>query len=101
MTTTVTKDQIRDLIVNAPVGRTMNLGFTKRNGEDRYITTIKGIDFGVQGFGAPYDAREKGIVFVYDVNLAREEDPENCWRAVRLDSVFSVETEGELYILQK
>lgn len=96
----LSKDQAKALVAASPVGRTLVVGFTKRNGEARYLTTIVGIDFGVQGFGAPYDAREKGIVHMYDVNLAKVEDPENCWRAVRLDSITSIETEGKMHIVR-
>jgi hypothetical protein len=95
----VNKARIKDIVLSLPTGRTASIKFLKRNGEERLIRTVVGIDFGVSGSGAPYDAREKGIVFVYDVDLAQVEEPEDCWRAVRLDSVLSVETENKKYLL--
>lgn len=75
-------------------GRSYTIRFTKRDGTDRIINSVAGASFAVTGSGAPYDPAEKGIAFVYDLDLARTRNPRDCWRAVRFESVTEISIDG-------
>jgi hypothetical protein len=70
-----------------PSGTHLEVVFTKKDGSLRHLSTLKDLSFGVTGSGAPYNPREKGIVNLYDLGLAKTSEPRDCWRAVRYDSV--------------
>lgn len=78
-------------MTSLPSGTRFRVTFTKRDGTERIMNTIKGIDFAVTGSGGNYDPKEKGIEPLFDIDLAWKRDAKDCWRAVRYDSVKEIE----------
>lgn len=101
----IRKNEVEALIDSITPGKYFTVTFEKRDGSLRFLETIKDISFGVTGSGGPYEPREKGIVNLYDIDLAATWLPKDCWRAVRYDSVrmvvFSVDGDMVAYSVIK
>lgn len=101
----IRSNEVEALIDSITPGKYFTVTFEKRDGSLRFLETIKDVSFGVTGSGGPYEPREKGIVNLYDIDLAATKEPKESWRAVRYDSVrmvvFSVDGEMVAYSVIK
>lgn len=91
------RNEVEALIDSITPGKYFTVTFEKRDGSLRFLETIKDLSFGVTGSGGPYKPREKGIVNLYDIDLAATWLPKDCWRAVRYESIKEItfSTDGE------
>lgn len=86
----IRSSEVEALIDSITPGKYFSVTFEKRDGSFRFLETIKDLSFGVTGSGGPYEPRERGIVNLYDIDLAATKEPKESWRAVRYDSVRMV-----------
>jgi hypothetical protein len=98
---TITREQVREKIRNLKNGTIYSVTFIKKDGTIRVMNSIKGTQKGVSGEGLKYDANSKGLIPVYDLQKARQGEPENkCWRIVNTNTITSVSIDKETYSIQ-
>jgi hypothetical protein len=87
------------MISNLSNGTIYSVSFIKKDGSVRLMNSIKGTSKGVKGVGARYDAKAKGLLPVYDLQLAKQnpESPEKAWRTVSLSTIFQLKVDKETY----
>jgi hypothetical protein len=85
-------------ISTIPNGAMFSVMYTKKDGTQRELTTVKGTRQGVKGVGLNYDPASKGYLILYDVQLARRTaDKSKCWRTVTYDSITMFKWAGIIY----
>lgn len=91
-------DKIRSL----PAGSIYSVTFTKKDGTVRLMNSIKGTQRGVKGVGLAYDPASKGLLPVYDMQLAKKDpaNPGKAWRSINLTTIQKIKCEGEEYIIK-
>ena len=93
--------QVREKLSNLKNGTIYSVTFIKKDGSLRVMNSIKGTSKGVKGEGLKYDADEKGLIPVYDLQLARKGGAENkCWRMVNINTVQSISVEKEIFSVE-
>ncbi len=96
----ITKEEVIERINNLKNGTIYSVVFTKVNGEDRLMNSIKGTSKGVNGTGKKFSDEEKRLLSVFDMQLRSKGVEENkCWRSVRLDTIKQLKCNGETYIV--
>jgi hypothetical protein len=73
-------------------GTIYSVTFVKKDGSVRLMNSIKGTKRGVKGVGLKFDAEERGLIPVYDIQLAKKdpENPDKAWRMVNVNTLTEV-----------
>ena len=89
---TVKRSEVEQMISNLPNGTIYSVKFVKKDGTQRLMNSIKGTGRGVKGVGAKYDAKSKGLLPVYDLQLAKQNPstPEKAWRTVNIQTIYEI-----------
>ena len=88
--------EVRERLQSIKNGTIYSVTFVKKDGSIRLMNSIKGTKKGVNGEGLKYDADAKGLIPVYDLQLARKGEPENkCWRMVNINTVQRIAIDRE------
>lgn len=82
-------------------GTIYSVTFVKKDGSLRVMNSIKGTSRGVKGVGLKYNAEDKGLVPVYDIQIAKKDptNPEKAWRMVNINTVTNVCVDKESFIV--
>jgi len=95
------RNEVRDKIASLPNGTIYSVTFTKKDGTQRLMNSIKGTSKGVNGVGAKYDAEAKGLIPVYDLQLRKQGVAENkCWRNVNVETVSKIVVNKEEFLIE-
>ena len=93
--------EVREKLSNLKNGTIYSVTFVKKDGSIRVMNSIKGTHKGVTGGGLKFDADEKGLIPVYDLQLARKGEAENkCWRMVNINTVQSISVNHETFSVE-
>lgn len=94
----IPRREVRNKLASIKSGTIYGVTFIKKDGTKRVMNSIKGTHKGVTGEGLKFDAEEKGLIPVYDLQLARKGEPENkCWRMVNVNTVESISVDKEIF----
>ena len=87
------------MISNLANGTIYSVSFIRKDGTVRLMNSIKGTSKGLKGVGAKYDAKSKGLLPVYDLQLAKQnpDTPEKAWRTVNVQTIFEVSVNKEKF----
>lgn len=86
-----TVEKIASLIGGMAVGTIFSCKFVKRTtGEERLMVCRLGVSKGVTGAGAKFDALEKALIRVYDMQ-------KDGWRSIPLDAIIEITIRGNKY----
>lgn len=97
----IPRKEVSEKLKGLKNGTMYSVTFVKKDGSIRLMNSIKGTRKGVTGEGLKYDADEKGLVPVYDLQLARKGEPENkCWRMVNLQTVKTITVDHETFSVE-
>ena len=90
--------QVADKLANLKNGTIYAVTFVKKDGSLRVMNSIKGTKKGVKGTGLNYDAESKGLIPVYDLQLAKNNTPEDkCWRMINVNTVQTISVDKEVF----
>lgn len=89
---TINRSEIEQMISNLANGTIYSVSFIKKDGSTRLMNSIKGTGRGVKGVGAKYDFKSKGLIPVYDLQLAKKDpkNPDKAWRTVNIETIFEL-----------
>lgn len=88
-------EQLRSLL---HTGRVVRVRFVKRtNGKIREIVGRTGVRKGVNGKGAKYSFKDRGLVVLEDFGLAKTKPTRECYRAVPIDGILEITADGVKY----
>lgn len=95
----INRSEIEQMISNLSNGTIYSVSFIKKDGSTRLMNSIKGTSRGVKGVGAKYDAKSKGLIPVYDLQIAKQnpDNPEKAWRSVNIDTIFEVKVNKQKF----
>jgi hypothetical protein len=90
--TSITAQQAKQKIQELSNGTIYSVTFIKKDGSRRLMNSIKGTRRGVTGVGMKYDPKEKDLLPVYDLQLAKKdpENPNKAWRMVNLNTISEI-----------
>lgn len=95
---TITKDQAQNIIENLAPNAIYSVTFVKKDGSLRMINSIRSTRKGLTGEGLRYDAKSKGLMPVYDLQLAKSGTPEKqCWRMINFETVQEIKANQTVY----
>jgi len=88
----ITRQEAKSKIESLSNGTIYSVTFVKKDGTLRLMNSIKGTKRGVKGVGLKFDASEKGLIPVYDIQLAKKdpENPDKAWRIVNVNTLTEV-----------
>ena len=88
----INRSEIEQMISNLSNGTIYSVLFVKKDGTQRLMNSIKGTGRGVKGVGAKYDAKSKGLLPVYDLQLAKKDpaNPDKAWRTVNIQTIYEI-----------
>jgi len=93
--------KVQETLSSLKGGTMYSVTFIKKDGSVRLMNSIKNTRKGITGEGLKYDASEKGLIPVYDLQLARKGEAENkCWRMVNVNTVQKIVVNHEEYLVQ-
>ena len=95
--------QVKDTLENLKGGTMYSVTFVKKDGSLRLMNSIKNTQKGVKGVGLKFDANEKGLIPVYDLQLAKATKgltPEKCWRMINVNTVQKIVINHDEYLIQ-
>ena len=95
--------QVKDTLENLKGGTMYSVTFVKKDGSLRLMNSIKNTQKGVKGVGLKFDANEKGLSPVYDLQLAKASKgltPEKCWRMINVNTVQKIVINHDEYLIQ-
>ena len=95
----ITRQQAKQMISELKNGTIYSVTFVKKDGSIRLMNSIKGTQKGVKGVGLKFDAEEKSLIPVYDIQLAKKDpsNPDRCWRMVNVNTITEVRINKENY----
>ena len=95
----ITRLQARELISNLKNGTIYSVKFIKKDGTERLLNSIKGTSRGVKGVGLKFDAEERNLIPVYDIQLAKKDpkNPDKCWRMVNVETLLEVSVNHQTF----
>ena len=94
----INRTEVKDRIANLKNGTIYSVSFVKKDGSIRLMNSIVGTRKGVTGEGLKFDAKERGLMPVYDVQLRLQGTEEHkCWRMVNLNTIFEVHINKETF----
>lgn len=89
------KQEVAKLIKSISKGKIFSVTYTKKDGSKRVICTMNGVHKGVTGTGLKFDRKEKRVLPMYDLNVARKtKNPFKSWRMVNVDTIESIRFDG-------
>jgi hypothetical protein len=93
---TITAQEAVQKINSLQNGTIYSVLFVKKDGTERLMNSIRGTRRGVNGVGLAYDPAAKGLLPVYDLQVAKEnpDTPEKAWRMVNLRTIKEVTCGG-------
>ena len=95
---TITKDKAITLIKELAGNSIYSVKFIKKDGSERLMNSIRRTRKGVNGEGLKFDADAKGLMPVYDLQLAKAGTEESkCWRMINFNTVKEVKANGNIY----
>jgi hypothetical protein len=99
MQKTLTRLQAKELITSLKNGTIYSVKFVKKDGTERLMNSIKGTSKGVKGVGLKFDAEERNLIPVYDIQLAKKDpaNPDKCWRMVNVETLLEVSVNHQTY----
>lgn len=88
----INRIRAKEMLSEMKNGTIYSVTFVKKDGSIRVMNSIKGTSKGVKGVGLKYDAEDRGLVPVYDIQLAKKDpaNPEKAWRMVNINTVTKV-----------
>lgn len=88
----ITRQQAKTMIDDLSNGTIYSVTFVKKDGSIRLMNSIKGTKKGVKGVGLRFDPEEKGLIPVYDIQLAKKDpaNPDKAWRSVNVNTLKEV-----------
>ena len=95
----ITRQTAKQMISELKNGTIYSVTFIKKDGSVRLMNSIKGIGRGVKGVGLKFDAEEKNLIPVYDIQLAKKDpaNPDKCWRMINVETIIEVSVNKEKY----
>jgi len=95
----ITRQEAKQMISELKNGTIYSVTFIKKDGSIRLMNSIKGTQKGVKGVGLKFDAEEKNLIPVYDIQLAKKDpsNPDKCWRMVNVNTIKEVCVNKENY----
>lgn len=95
----ITAQEAAQKIYELKNGTIYSVLFTKKDGTERLMNSIKGTARGVKGVGLRFDPESRQLLPVYDLQAARKdpEHPERAWRMINLATLKEVTCEGVTY----
>lgn len=98
MNKTISRLAAKELITGLKNGTIYSVTFIKKDGSVRLLNSVKGTSKGVKGVGLKFDAEEKNLIPVYDIQLRRAGTPEDkCWRMVNVSTLLEVKVSNEAF----
>ena len=98
---TIKRAAVKQTLNELKGGTIYSVTFTKKDGTQRLMNSIKGTRKGITGEGLKYDAEDRGLVPVYDLQLAKKGEAENkCWRMVNINTVQKIVVNHEEFIVE-
>lgn len=95
---TIDRLAAKELITSLKNGTIYSVTFIKKDGSVRLMNSIKGTRKGVKGVGLKFNAEEKNLIPVYDIQLKKAGNPEDkCWRMVNVSTLLEVKVNNEEY----
>lgn len=97
----IKRNEVVKMISDLKAGTIYSVLFTKKDGSERLMNSIKGTSKGVKGEGLRFDASAKQLLPVYDLQLAKAspDAPEKAWRMVNLLTIKELRCNKEHYII--
>lgn len=88
----ISRLRAKEMISELKNGTIYSVKFIKKDGSVRLMNSIKGTQKGVKGVGLKFDAEEKSLIPVYDIQLAKKDpaNPDKCWRMVNVNTITEV-----------
>lgn len=88
----ITRQEAKSKIDNLQNGTIYSVTFIKKDGSVRLMNSIKGTRKGVKGVGLKFDAEERGLIPVYDIQLAKKDpaNPDKAWRMVNVNTLTEI-----------
>lgn len=88
----ITRQQAKTMIDDLSNGTIYSVTFVKKDGSIRLMNSIKGTKKGVKGVGLKFNPEEKGLIPVYDIQLAKKDpaNPDKAWRSVNVNTLKEV-----------
>lgn len=85
----ITRLQAKTMLEELKNGTIYSVTFEKKDGSVRLMNSIKGTRKGVKGVGLKFDAEERGLIPVYDIQLAKKDpnNPDKAWRMVNVQTL--------------
>lgn len=98
MKKTISRLAAKELITGLKNGTIYSVTFVKKDGSVRLMNSIKGTRKGVKGVGLKFNAEEKNLIPVYDIQLKKAGNPEDkCWRMINVSTLTEVKVNNEEY----
>ena len=88
----INRIRAKEMLSEMKNGTIYSVTFVKKDGSLRVMNSIKGTSRGVKGVGLKYDAENKGLVPVYDIQIAKKDptNPEKAWRMININTITNV-----------
>jgi hypothetical protein len=95
----ITRQTAKQMISELKNGTIYSVTFIKKDGSVRLMNSIKGTGRGVKGVGLKFDAEEKNLIPVYDIQLAKKDpaNPDKCWRMINVETIIEVSVNKEKF----
>ena len=100
---TITKDEAKRIVEDYKDSQIFTVTFVKRTtGETRVMNCRKGVVKHLTGGGQKYNPAQKGLVSVYDVDLAKKLkkqgiDGKKAYRSIALESIMRIKMKSKEY----
>ena len=97
----ISRDQVAETLTSLKNGTIYSVTFVKKDGSVRMINSVKGTSKGVSGEGLKYDAKGRGLIPVFDLQLKGQGvDDNKCWRMVNTETVTKIVVNKEEITVQ-
>jgi hypothetical protein len=99
----ITRQTAKQMISELKNGTIYSVTFIKKDGSKRLMNSIKGTGRGVKGVGLKFDAEEKNLIPVYDIQLAKKDpaNPDKCWRMVNVETIIEISVNKEKFEVEE
>ena len=99
----ITRQTAKQMISELKNGTIYSVTFIKKDGSVRLMNSIKGTGRGVKGVGLKFDAEEKNLIPVYDIQLAKKDpaNPDKCWRMVNVETIIEISVNKEKFEVEE
>lgn len=99
----ITRQEAKQMISELKNGTIYSVTFIKKDGSIRLMNSIKGTQKGVKGVGLKFDAEEKSLIPVYDIQLAKKDpsNPEKAWRMINVATLQKIVVNHQEYHVEQ